>query len=375
MTVPDRMKIAFISTVHGYRWAGTEEVWYAAALRALEAGHQATAFVHADIAAASQIANLGKSGATVHVRKPLRFSRLWPVKEKILPTFPLAELERHDVLIVSLGSLLDVLYVPGLLPALLACRRPFVLFCQFNAEGLGFSPGQRAALRELAERSAGCCFVSQHNLQLAERQLALKLPRSRAIWNPIRVSLPGPLAWPDGKTVRLACVARFETLWKGQDLLLETLSQPAWRARDWSLSFFGEGPDTAHLKNAVQFFGLQARVQFPGYVRDLKAIWQAHHLMILPSSGEGLPLAILEAMMCGRPTVATDAGGNREILDDSTGFIAEAATPFSLGKTLENAWSAQGRWPEMGAAAHRRAKELAAADPTRLLLDYLLAVA
>jgi glycosyltransferase involved in cell wall biosynthesis len=367
------VNVAFISTIRGCRWAGTEEVWYATALKALDAGHRVTAYVHEDIACAEQIQNLASRGATVHSRSTIQFSRLWPIKEKLAPTFPVQQLKKFDVIMLSVGSLLDVLYVPGLLDGLQRSKSPYVLFCQFNAEGLAFSPSQRAAVRELAQNSVGCCFVSHQNLELAERQLAMKLPAGQAIWNPVRITLPQPLPWPAGPTIRFGCVARLETLWKGQDLLLEILSKPPWISRDWSLSFFGEGADAEHLHNAVKFFGLENRVKFPGYVRDLKDIWRDHHVMLLPSRGEGLPLAILEAMMCGRPTVTTDVGGNREILEDGvTGFIAEAATPSSFGKTLELAWTQQSRWPQMGQTAHQQVKKIMSGDPTQKLLDYLL---
>jgi len=367
------MKIAFISTVRGYHWAGSEELWYETALRGLETGHKVTAYIHQDFRSADQINHLIVQGATVHTWRTLRFSRLWPLKEKIAPTFPVREFKNFDIILLSLGSLLDVLYVPGLLEALRRSETPFVPFCQFNAEGLAFAPVQRAALRELAGRSAGFGFVSHHNLELAERQLAMKLPGARVIWNPIRVSLTQPLPWPNGQTVRLGCVARLETMWKGQDLLLEILSKPPWPSRDWTLSLFGEGPDLEHLKKAVKFYGLEKSVNFRGYVRDLQEIWRDHHLMVLPSRGEGLPLAILEAMMCGRPTVATDVGGNCEILEDGvTGFIADTATPVSFGRTLERAWSERSRWQQMGQTAHHRAQAMASTNPSQKLLECLI---
>jgi L-malate glycosyltransferase len=368
------VKFAFISTVRGYHWAGSEELWYATALKALDAGHQVAAYIHQDMAAAEQIQNLAARGAEIHSRRTIRFSRLWPIKEKMAPTFPVHQLDSFDVIMVSLGSLLDVFYVPGLVEGLRRAKAPYVLFCQFNAESLAFAPAQRADLRKLAEKSAGCGFVSRQNLELAERQLSIKLPAVEVIGNPVRVALPQPLPWPEGRTIRFACVARLETLWKGQDLLLEILSHLPWPSRDWSLSLFGEGPDQEHLKNAVKFFGLEKKVTLCGYVRDLKEIWGRHHAMVLPSRGEGLPLAILEAMMCGRPIVTTDAGGNREVLEgDVTGFLAGAATPLSFGQTLERAWQEQSRWPQMGQAAHRRAQEFASADPAQKLLDYLTA--
>jgi glycosyltransferase involved in cell wall biosynthesis len=366
------MKIAFISTVRGYSWAGSEELWYGTSLLALEAGHEVSVYIHRDLHATSQIRNLMAKGAEVHFRRTLLFPRLWAFQEKINPSFPVHELQSCDVIVLSLGSVLDVFYIPGLREALLRTTTPRVMLCQFNAECLAFDPELRAQLRTFAEKSAGCCFVSQQNLDLAERQVAMKLPAAQVISNPIRLLGPHPLAWPENKTIRFACVARFDTLWKGQDLLLEILSGPAWSNRDWTLSFFGEGPDLEHLRNAVAFYGLEKRIEFRGYVRELETIWLDHHLMVLPSRGEGLSLAILEAMMCGRPVVTTDVGGNREALEDGvTGFIAEAATPYSFAKTLEQAWNAQSRWMKMGQAAHHRALEIASLDPSRKLLDYL----
>ena len=113
---------------------------------------------------------------------------------------------------------------------------------------------------------------------------------------------------------------------------------------------------------------------FPGYVRDLEVVWREHQLMVLPSRGEGLPLAVLEAMMCGRPIVTTDVGGNREVLEDGvSGFIAAAATPDCFGKTLDFAWGEQPRWCQMGQSAHQGALALVSADPGQKLLDYLVA--
>jgi L-malate glycosyltransferase len=366
------MKIAIISTVRGYSWPGSEELWYGTALLALEEGRKVAVYLHADLQGTSQIKNLQDKGAEIHTQRTLRFSRLWALQEKISPSFPLSQLQCCNVILLSLGSLPDIFYIPGLREALAQTTTPYVLLCQFNAEGLGFTPQQRSELRTIVQKSAGVCFVSQQNLDLAKRQLALDLPTAKVVGNPIRQIRSKPMDWPAGKTIRFACVARLDTLWKGQDLLLEILSQHAWSSRDWTLSFFGEGPDLEHLKNIVAFYGLKKRVEFRGQVRELETIWQDQHLMVLPSRGEGLPLAVLEAMMYGRPVVTTDVGGNREVLEDAvTGFIAEAATPLSFSKTLERAWTEQSRWMEMGLAAHRRAQEIAASNPSQKLLDYL----
>jgi glycosyltransferase involved in cell wall biosynthesis len=76
----------------------------------------------------------------------------------------------------------------------------------------------------------------------------------------------------------------------------------------------------------------------------------------MPSRSEGTPLALVEAMICGRPSVVTDVGGNLEWVEEPrNGFIAEAPTVRSFGKALERAWMARDRWPSLGAAAREDA--------------------
>jgi len=54
-------------------------------------------------------------------------------------------------------------------------------------------------------------------------------------------------------------------------------------------------------------------VELLGHVPDIRTVWAAAHIAVLPSRREGLPLSLLEAAACGRPLVATDAPGCREI--------------------------------------------------------------
>ena len=61
---------------------------------------------------------------------------------------------------------------------------------------------------------------------------------------------------------------------------------------------------------------------------------------------------MVEAMMCGRPAIVTDVGGNAEIVeDDVTGFLAASATEDGMDEALERAWQRRHEWHDMGRQA------------------------
>lgn len=368
------MRIAVISDVAGYPWAGSEELWLQMAVRALDSGHQVTACLHPDLHAGQPLGALVEAGGKLTSWNRCRISRLEKIKQRIAPNFSVGKLGTPDVILVSAGSLPSLTYVPALMEFLLSVRISVVVLCQFNSDALGIAPAERECLRRLLQHAAAVIFVSEQNKGLAKRQFALPLEDAKVVYNPIRVVLTEPLPSRNNQDdVVFACVARMETLWKGQDLLLEVLSKEPWASRNWKLRFFGEGPDEQHVRDWSGLLGMQDRVTFEGYIRDVREIWRDTDLMVLPSRGEGTPLAVLEAMMCGRTVVTTDVGGNAEVIEDGiSGFIADAATLTSFGDALERAWEARECWPEIGAAAHARATQIAASEPAVQLLGLLV---
>ena len=114
-------------------------------------------------------------------------------------------------------------------------------------------------------------------------------------------------------------------------------------------------------------------MSFAGFVDDVAGIWTDHHGLILPSRCEGLPLVVVEAMLSGRVSIATDAAGIAEVIDDGvTGFLAAAATEDGLDAALERAWQRRDEWPAIGAAAAVRIRELVPEDPAAELARMLL---
>ena len=77
-------------------------------------------------------------------------------------------------------------------------------------------------------------------------------------------------------------------------------------------------------------------VEWVGFQEDIQAVWRSAHIAVLPSYREGLPRALLEAAACGRPMIATDVPGCREIVrHEETGLLVPARDPHALAEAIE----------------------------------------
>lgn len=80
----------------------------------------------------------------------------------------------------------------------------------------------------------------------------------------------------------------------------------------------------------------QSGISYLGHVRDVAAVWARAHIAVLPSRREGLPKSLLEAAACGRPLIATDAPGCREVaIAGETGLLVPIDDPAALAGAIE----------------------------------------
>src|SRR5690606_33028988 len=121
------------------------------------------------------------------------------------------------------------------------------------------------------------------NLRQTSTQLADPLPTAKVIRNPFNVSYDTNPAWPEGQTLRLACVGRLDPGNKGQDLLLHALAGEQWRQRDFHLTLFGDGPHAQSILALRDYLGLQDTVSHGGFSGDVESIWANHHALALTS--------------------------------------------------------------------------------------------
>jgi glycosyltransferase involved in cell wall biosynthesis len=281
-----------------------------------------------------------------------------------------------DVLCINQGGTVDFLTMnhPATLRQLTqADRVPYVVLCHYNDEVLLRTQRLRERVETFLGKAAWVGFVSEHNRRLVERQIACGLPNAVILRNPVNLSDTAAVAWrAPADAIRFCNVARLETRHKGQDVLFEALAGEDWKRRPWELRLYGRGPDHRYLQRLARMFGIAERVHFMGHVDDIRALWADNDILVLSSFGEGIPLTLVEAMLCGRPAVVTDVGGNTEWVEDgATGFVAAAATPQSVAEALERAWAARDQWRQMGDYARDVALARYDPHPGRTLLERL----
>lgn len=97
----------------------------------------------------------------------------------------------------------------------------------------------------------------------------------------------------------------------------------------------GSGPLEEELLRLSTRLGLERRVKFIGFDRDVLRWMQTADGFVLSSRWEGLPMSLLEAAACALPALATDVPGTREVIvDGETGWLAPAGDAAGLGKVM-----------------------------------------
>jgi sugar transferase (PEP-CTERM/EpsH1 system associated) len=161
--------------------------------------------------------------------------------------------------------------------------------------------------------------------------------------------------WIVGTVGRLSPVKNQAGLIDAFALALAAL--PAMRASA-RLVIAGDGPLRGELELRVQQAGLGDAVWFAGERRDVPDVLRGLHLFALPSLGEGISNTILEAMACGVPVLATDVGGNPELVTpERTGLIVPAADRAAMALALRQAFEQRATTRQWATQARREAEQ------------------
>ncbi len=181
---------------------------------------------------------------------------------------------------------------------------------------------------------------------------------------------------PPSPPVRLLGIGRLERQ-KGFDVLLRAMSAVTREVPEVELRILGEGTERRRLEAMVIELGLRDQVRLPGWSHRVEEELDNAHLLVHPARWEGFGLVLLEAMLAGRPVIASRVGAIPEIVTDGTGQLVAPEDHRALAEAIVRA-AREPRWrAEAAVRARRRAIEDfsldAMVDATAQLYDDLVA--
>lgn len=215
---------------------------------------------------------------------------------------------------------------------------------------IGQNPRARARMLQACEQASACIGVSQ---ALVDVLLGWGVPARKlhVIRNGVDLDRFAPMSQQQARAglgledaPLLLAVGNLIEL-KGHALLIEAVQLLAVSHPRLQLAIAGEGPEREALEALISRHGLAGRVRLLGAVghADLARWYAAADLFLMPSSREGLPNALLEALACGTPALATAVGGIPEVLagaPEAGELLPERSAP-AIAQAVQR-WLARG---------------------------------
>ncbi len=141
---------------------------------------------------------------------------------------------------------------------------------------------------------------------------------------------------------------------KGHRFLIEALSLLRFRGLLPKALFIGEGRLRKNLSEQARVLGLAQQVVMPGELPNSEVLQlvAASEAFVLPSLGEGLPVALAEAMAIGKMVIATRVAGSSELVEDGvSGLLVPPSDPEALAAAIERSMYDNGLRERLGTAA------------------------
>lgn len=208
--------------------------------------------------------------------------------------------------------------------------RERVIVSERNNPQLGH-PEKYAASKVIYDRADHVVFQTRE----VQAMFSEKTQRHSSILpNPVSVTcLAG-----ETRTKRIVHAARLHAN-KNQALLLRAFALFLPAHPGYTLSLYGEGPLEAKLRAQAEALGIRDQVFFHGNVKDIHERMADAGMFVLSSNAEGMPNALLEAMMMGLPCISTACTGAKEVLHTGeNGILTKLGDAEDLAAAM--AWMA-----------------------------------
>lgn len=245
---------------------------------------------------------------------------------------------------------------------------PFVPQCAFivSVRGLclGYRPWQWQLKRWILARADAVISNAHAGARMTAMRTGFPIERIRVVANGI--DLPDTTRHPEPNHLRTELELRKDSvfgLFVGRIVVEKNLSvlvravaliDPEHRP---VLFLAGSGPLEAELREQIRTCGVGQSLRLLGERSDARELMLACDFLVLPSREEGMSNVLLEAMAAGRAVLASNVGGNPELVDDeNTGLLFENNSEHQLAEQLLRLTEDAGLRNSLGAAARSKAE-------------------
>lgn len=156
------------------------------------------------------------------------------------------------------------------------------------------------------------------------------------------------------ETLLLGIVARLAQE-KDHLTLIKAFEQVARKLHNVELLIIGDGPLLSEVKRFARNYEVEHKVRFLGFRDDIPLLLNILNVFVLSSKMEGISMTLLEAMAAAKPIVATDVGGNPEVVDNGrTGLLVSVGNPEAMAAALLKILQNPELAAQMGTAGRKR---------------------
>ncbi len=145
---------------------------------------------------------------------------------------------------------------------------------------------------------------------------------------------------------------------KGYDILIEAASKALKIRKDLTFIILGKGPLEPWLKSEISRLRMSENFKLCSFVEDVYNYLVDFDIFVVPSLWEGFPVVALEAMICGKPIIATSVGDLPDIVKHNiTGLIVEPGNPDQLAESILKLAGDKNMRDELGTNALKEVKK------------------
>jgi glycosyltransferase involved in cell wall biosynthesis len=343
-------------------WRGGQNQVLVTVLGMRAAGHRAMLVAHPDGELRARAAE-GLELLPLAPRTEMDLSAAWRLSRAIKQLRP-DVVHAHDPHAVAMAALaLSMSTQPKRAPLVAARRVDFRLkrnaLSRWKYDQVDCFICSSEAIRQMliADGVAAARAVTVHEgIDLAHVAAAPPAPLHEELWLPHGSPIVGNVA---------ALVAH-----KGQRHLVDAAALVVRRVPDARFIIAGAGELRESLEHQIRHLGLEKHVLLTGFRPDVLSVLKAFDIFVMSSVTEGLGTSLLDAMACGKPIVATTAGGIPEVVQDgTTGLLVPPRDPQAMADAIVTLLENEPLRRQMGEAGLARVSARFSAE--RMVLDTL----